>query len=271
MQQSLSTTNEICTIQVIIPIYKDLLTHYERLSLKSGFDKFSKYTKVLVKPLGLNTSEIENEFEFDKIEEFDPIYFKGREGYNKLMLSTEFYERFLDSTYLLILQLDVFVFNNELPMWIEKNFDYVGAPWVSGSSISKNLHAVKMLIGKIFSNKHVIFKFQTRDRVGNGGFSLRKVRSHYDATIKLKAVIDFYIQNLGVHNYNEDVFWSMEPVRCGLDFKIPSMQEALPFAFDTNPAKMYVLNNKKLPMACHGWFSRKHIEFWSKIIEVDVN
>ncbi|MFR4025094.1 MAG: DUF5672 family protein [Alistipes indistinctus] len=38
-----------------------------------------------------------------RIESFDPSFFAGRYGYNHLMLSAEFYRRFLNWEYILIL------------------------------------------------------------------------------------------------------------------------------------------------------------------------
>ena len=68
------------------------------------------------------------------METFDPAYFTSIQGYNRLLLSTEFYQRFLGSAYLLICQLDVFVFRDELAGWVARGYDYVGAPWVSSTA-----------------------------------------------------------------------------------------------------------------------------------------
>ena len=68
----------------------------------------------MVKPDGLDTSALQARFPFKAVETFDPGYFKSIQGYNRLLLSTGFYERFLASAYLLICQLDVFVFRDDL-------------------------------------------------------------------------------------------------------------------------------------------------------------
>ena len=51
-----------------------------------------------------------------------------------LMLSPFFYESFLDFKYVLIHQLDVFIFKDELNYWCNQNYDYIGAPWFKDSS-----------------------------------------------------------------------------------------------------------------------------------------
>ena len=61
---------------------------------------------------------------------FEKKYFEGLAGYNKLMLSDEFYSAFSSYVYILICQPDVFVFADTLLQWAQKGYDYIGAPWI---------------------------------------------------------------------------------------------------------------------------------------------
>ena len=94
------------------------------------------------------------------------------------MLSFNFYESFLDYKYILIYQLDAFVFKDDLIFWCNKNYDYVGAPWIA--SISNNPFTLLLnKISSIFDSKEKKERKKIFFKVGNGGFSLRKVASHY--------------------------------------------------------------------------------------------
>ncbi|MDE7155830.1 MAG: hypothetical protein K2N79_06045, partial [Muribaculaceae bacterium] len=75
-----------------------------------------------------------------------------------------------------------------------------------------------------------------------------------------------FIDNPGNHIYNEDVFFSTEVNKHGLDFKYPTWQEALNFSFDKYPALCFSLNGDKLPMGCHAWYKRRMRKFWFPII-----
>lgn len=259
-------------IAIVVPIYKTNLNNYEKVSLNSILNVFANCRKIIVKPEGLSVSEIDHFEEFDGVESFSSSYFESISAYNELMLSRCFYERFISYKYILVTQLDVYLFSNKIGYWLEQDYDYVGAPWVSNSYFSILFYRIRMLVEKnIFKNHSKIYKYETRNEVGNGGFSLRKVESHINVIDKMQDKIVHYLNNQRQHSFNEDVFWSMEPIRNGINFRKPSMKEALKFAFDTNPEKMLKLNDNCLPMACHGWYKRKHLKFWRKIILGHIN
>lgn len=101
-------------VKVVIPIYKNTFSKMEMRSLTQAYEVLHSYPLVVIKPFSLNLSELQVEFPKLIVTSFDDNYFKGISGYNHLMLTSEFYERFLDSQYILIYQLDAFVFHDEL-------------------------------------------------------------------------------------------------------------------------------------------------------------
>ena len=123
-------------VKVIIPIYKNTFTATEKRSLMQAYDILKAYPLVVIKPESLDLSELQAEFPRLTFTSFDDAYFKGISGYNRLMLASGFYERFLDSTYILIYQLDAFVFRDELKEWCSKGYDYIGAPWLQNRYIA---------------------------------------------------------------------------------------------------------------------------------------
>lgn len=255
-------------IEIIIPVYRSELTTVEEISLKSCFRVLKEYVIVLCKPTGLNTSKIESDFNFTRIECFDSSYFDSVASYNRLMLSTSFYERFIHSKYILIFQTDAFIFYDDLDRWISYNYDYVGAPWISKSNFGKCIPFVKMCMDKyLLQKKDIIHKYERQNRVGNGGFSLRKTKTHRDICIALKDDIERFLAHQDQYFFNEDIYLSIVPQRKGFDFKTPTIKEAKTFAWDVKAKMLYKKTGGKLPMAAHGWFTPKNLPFWLPIIE----
>lgn len=117
-------------VKVIIPIYTTELSDTEWISLDRCFDILKRYSICFVIPDGLDMTVIEKRYGKRETYSFDKSYFKGLKGYNRLMLSSEFYKTFSDTKYILIHQTDAFVFRDELEQWCSHNFDYIGAPWI---------------------------------------------------------------------------------------------------------------------------------------------
>lgn len=253
----------VAQLAVAVPVYRSTLDANEALSLESTFRALGAHHLVMVKPDGLDTAAIEARYPFRAVERFGPQYFGSTSAYNRLLLSTEFYERFLASAFLLVCQLDVFVFRDDLAAWLARGYDYVGAPWVSGSALGLELHRLKFLASRLVpGGRDRVHDYETRNRVGNGGFSLRRVETHHRLSLELRDTIARYASRQG-HHFHEDVFWSVEPQRQGLPFRTPPVEEAMSFAWDVNPERLFALAGGRLPMAAHGWFKRRHLGFWA--------
>ncbi len=234
---------------IIIPIYKPVADKYEEISFRQCIKILSKHPISIVTFKELNTDWYENllkEAAVDFfIEYFDADYFKSTSGYSQLMTSKEFYHRFSTYKYMLLYQLDAYVFNDELDYWCKQGYDYIGAPWFNGWNAP-----TKEITG-----------------VGNGGFSLRKIetfrKAHY-MFIKPRTKIKEYLHALGllVFGKNEDIV--IHRFGKAGRLKIPSEQEALGFAFDTHPALSFRMNGEKLPFGCHAWGKNK--VFWDSYI-----
>ena len=246
-------------VTVVIPIYKTALLDFEITSLNRCIEILGQYSIVFVQPESLDASAINFEGRISS-EKFPDHYFKNVFGYNRLMLTDSFYERFTDSKYILIYQLDAYVFKDELLYWCSKNYDYIGAPWIA----SPNTGIKKIL--SLFDSKRKKERSKIFYKVGNGGLSLRKVNSHIAIAKKMKSVIEENL-NRSKDDFRimEDVFWSSIPDQ-DPTFLIPNYEEALGFAFDRKPELALKLNNHNLPFGCHGFEKTKVKDFWAKII-----
>lgn len=247
-------------VAIIIPIYKANLSKTEQMSLNQCIRVLGDFDIVFVKPEKLDSTSINFDGKI-KAESFPDHYFENVYGYNTLMLSEGFYKRFLNYEYMLVYQLDAFVFKNELKAWCDKGYDYIGAPWIASPNT-----VLKRFLG-LFDSKRKKERQKIFFKVGNGGFSLRNVAKSYKIAHEMKKEIelnlkrdtnDFYIM--------EDVFWSITVPKQYPDFKIPEYKEALGFAIDRKPHLALKLNDNKLPFGCHGFDKPKVETFWRDIL-----
>lgn len=259
------------TVKILIPIYKSYFGELEEQSFLQCIKVLKKYEIILVQPEGIDNSYITDKFDTIRVENFPKHYFQNIEGYNELLLSSIFYERFLDADFILIYQLDAFVFKDELAEWCQKGYDYIGAPWIASpkNSIGSKLFN---LIARKFRSKKKNDREQTFFKVGNGGFSLRKTASHYSI---VKQNEPFILELLSAKEKEiyaiEDVFWSLKAPEFDEQFRIPDYQEALRFAIDRKPKIALALNNNQLPFGCHGINKPKVIAFWKPILDSQAN
>jgi Protein of unknown function (DUF5672) len=261
---------------VIIPLYKNTFSEFEEISITQCFRVLKDFPIIIVKPNSLYINPLRKKFQNFLVESFNDSYFDSVHSYNKLMLSEEFYERFLDYEFMLIHQLDAFVFKDELAYWCRQNYDYIGAPWrieiEFNSKIEESIWQIKQKFalwlnlkeeryGK-YGPKEIIMK----RGVGNGGFSLRRVKKFYDLVKKNEKAIDKYMELAKTHPaYNEDMFFGIEANRYFPRLRIPYWEIALKFAVEHLPEKAYKLNGG-LPFGCHAW-DIYETEFWKDKIE----
>lgn len=261
--------NSTKQVAVIIPFYKNDITAYEEIALKQCFKILNGYDVIAVKPNHLHLPAKVTKYPFFKTVAFDDGYFSSIQGYNRLMLDAIFYQAFLNYEYVLIHQLDAFVFADELTGWCNSGFDYIGAPWIR--PVRQGF--IKSIKNSIENYIHVRYNIkknglpspkQLINRVGNGGFSLRRTQLFYDLSIKYSGQIAAY-NNHNSHYFNEDVFWSIEINRKHKLLNIPGYKTALKFAFEFHPAQALTLNNQKLPFGCHAW--DLELDFWRPVFK----
>lgn len=241
-------------VVVVIPIYKNELSKSERKSLDRCLEILINHPITIICPDQLKfDSNFFNNVDV-KFQVFDKAYFKSVDTYSKLMLSTEFYKRFLNYKYILIYQLDAFVFRDELLEWCNKGFDYIGAPWMDEAnyqSWSKDFSLLRKTLKRL--NINFI------NYVGNGGFSLRNVK-------KCFLTLLLFNNKVSKFKHNEDIFWSYFVTSYLPFFRVADLQTALKFSFETCPEKCYILNQHQLPFGCHAW-EKHNIDFWRKFLD----
>ncbi|QEC76385.1 DUF5672 family protein [Mucilaginibacter ginsenosidivorax] len=257
-------------VVVIVPIYKNELSALEKVALAQMQRVLAAYPRIVVKPESLVLSDEIASFNFTGEESFEDHFFKGIEGYNALMLSDIFYGRFLGYEFMLIHQLDAFVFTDELALWCNQPYDYIGAPWIPPGKYPDIVKAIKSKIQFYYHARYNVQKngvpspMQYEYKVGNGGLSLRRVNKFHELSISMRHKMDIYLTR-HEHEFNEDIFWSIEVNRKRKLLKIPSWKAALKFSIEQPPARCIELNNNQLPFGCHAW--DLYPDFWRPIFK----
>ena len=227
---------------VIIPIYKQKYSEREKMSLVQCCKILAKHNFLLVCPNDLDIKEYVELLNFYKInytiERFENKFFESLKEYNQLMLDVEFYKKFSLYDFMLVYQLDAYVFRDELEYWCGKNYAYIGAPWFEGFNLSNR-------------NSELL------DISGNGGFSLRKISNFISILNQQKKTVAL----------NEDLFFSKYAPKLDSTFNVAPPEVVMHFSFECQPRRLYQMTGNKLPFGCHAWEKYDPI-FWNNFIKI---
>lgn len=269
-------------VVVLIPVYKDVPDSSEITSIRQTLRILGQYPIVFLGPHLLNSSSYQSlcieegvPFVFSG---FDSRYFKGIEGYNRLLLSSFFYERFSDYEYALIAQPDVYIFRNDLDQFLQYGYDYYGAPLIDCVDEGKITYMFEAGGNGGFSLRNIksaMRVFKTKKRIYNGSEcwqELKKFHKGFELFLFIpiwilmlfgfRNNVKWYINRFG---RNEDLFWTGYANQIDHQFKPAPVEVEIGFSWEKFPGELYKLNNKKLPMGCHAWLIRDPI-FWKPFI-----
>ena len=226
-------------VAVVIPVPRMPLQRDEEISFRQLRHHLFAYDSILIAPATLDVDALGL-----PVRRFPDSCFTSVGSYNRLLLTPTFYDAFSDYEYILTYQLDCLVFSGDLDRWCDRGWDYVGAPWFPNFTAGPE--------GGLW-------------RVGNGGFSLRRV----DAFRRLLQRSDVTGFLEGYHG-QEDVFWSFEAQQFDPGFRIPEPAEAVAFSIESNPRHCFELNGNALPFGCHYW-NRIDRPFWEHFLAPGVS
>ncbi len=262
---------------VVIPVYKQEISHTELLSLMQCLSLFTDYRVCLVGPESLDYSCFLTISDQLQVEKFPDRYFVSLGAYSALLLAEEYYSRFAEHDYMLICQLDAFAFTNQLEYWCGKGYDYIGAPWRDDSG---NLSGV-----------------------GNGGFSLRRIAAclqvlqstsrenpeeYWDYlrqnTSTLQCLVRYpvkIIKHMGIgtdlksflrkyirKECPEDRFWGIHARRFLADFIVAPTEEAIRFSVEAGLEDCMDIYSETPPFGCHReWYLEMLLNYINSELE----
>ena len=254
-------------VVIVIPVYKEVLTEAERISLEQVLRVMYNHDFSLVCPADLNETPYTHYFDQQgvkvDIQRFDNTYFKSIEGYNRLLLSHEFYARFEKWEYILIHQLDCLVLKDELKKWVATDYDYIGSPWVDTDRTFRVYESLNYSRWRWLGwlKRRIDFNRGEYVTVGNGGFSLRKVKRFRKISLALSV---FFSRHLKGH-LNEDYVWSILVPKYFAKFKVPAAVMASNFALEKVSSSIDLDAIESLPMAVHAW-EKYYPEWWNSLL-----
>ena len=228
---------------IIIPIYREFITPQEDFNLSNTINLLKdRYDICILCPNKMKTDWLNEKFKMKlmvfKVSSFN---FTSKESYSRMLERPQFYEPFFPWKYMLIVQPDVWLFNNptkSLEYFIDKNPIYVGAPWTKD-------YASKIGINEPAS--------------GNGGLSLRDtkrlsniLKNSIHKNFKLKTVEDQFITYM---LYKEKQMFSAD--------------EAKFFSIDNEPEHWKKSLDKAIPFGVH-MPKKEWQEFWKPMIFEDI-
>lgn len=259
-------------IVVVIPVYLSTLSATDSIALTQCLKVLSDYDIVIVKPQNLSLVEITSQYELPQIINFPDECFSSLRAYNKLVLSEAFYRCFENYSYMLIHQLDAYVFKDELLFWANKGYDYIGAPWIPWRgkkylSVRKRFSLfIRRNYWKIFDRDKLYQEKFHFYLVGNGGLSLRRIDKMIQVTSYFKEMIDCKLAD-DKPFLPEDLFLNVALTKRKYRLKRPSYRIAMKFSMELNPDWAYKKNKNQLPFGCHNWMHEKMYPFWSQFIK----
>lgn len=228
---------------VVIPYASNNLNEIEKISISQAIKVLSSHDIVLVTP---DNIELESNYRELKQIRVPSCFFGSIDAHNRLLSSVFFYELFSDYEYMLLYHLDAFVFSDKLIQFCDLGYDFIGAP------------APK-----------TYWMFLDR-RIGNGGFSLRRISSYINVMKNSEEIF-----RLAESRFSQIATTSMKSLEdqligyCGQigwrGFSIPDESIAFQFSVEFNIDGVYQGIKEHLPFGCHRWHKYR-LETWWPII-----
>ncbi len=263
---------------IVIPFHRSNMKPDEECSLRQCARIYSGRRDIaFIVPESLDCSAYTAIMPDAVIRRFSDSFFTSISSYNSLLLTPDFYLRFKEYDYMLIYQLDGWVFRDELDLWCAKDYEYIGGPFFiqdgkkkipvvgnGGVSLRKIKSVLRVLNGtkqKMFPNK-LLWRFFRNYTVGH---------RYIHSLIPLLKMVNIlpnsrgkYLESVrrGTLNQEDVVFYylSREFVPDGL--LMPGLEEASRFSLDAAPREFFA----ELPFTCHAWL-KNDFEFWKKYID----
>lgn len=135
---------------IVLPIYTLFINDFEDASMRQLINICgNKYNIVLLHPSKIEPNSLREiyNYNFSSVE-INNEFFKSQKTYSDMCMKEEFYTLFSEFEYMLIYQLDAWIFVDKIDYFCNMGYDYYGAPHIWTGNNAK---------------------------IGNGGFSLRKI------------------------------------------------------------------------------------------------
>jgi hypothetical protein len=222
----------------LIPIYKSRFSSEEERNVKHSLSNLYGQDCVVswLAPENIDRSYYDGEYCDINWSFHNPTYFRSVRDYSRLLLSEDFYVRYLSYEFILIVQPDSVVLRPTLNYWLDQPYDYIGAPWPKGWE-----YPLPVRSGE------TVRSINCRAFVGNGGLSLRR-------TSKIHALLNSYDDARRAWSEvgnPEDLLISMTAT-LSPNILIPTIGAASMFSRELDKELLQFLTGIELPFGLHG-------------------
>lgn len=223
---------------IVIPVYEEYLTHTTEISINSVIVRYYNIFDIyIIHPDNLNIAyrdefeKIYPKIEFKNISEWSENNIKS---YNSMCLSKSFYERFEEYEYMLLVQTDAYVFEQDLDYWLNLGYDYIGSPsYVQPFQAIKDTYDYVYIpltdFGLDYNGEFVLY---------NGGLSLRKIKS----IIRVLDYIDEKGLNFKEKHICEDMVYSAINLFKDNILNLPDIPLSAAFSWDRTANYCVIMN-----------------------------
>ncbi|MBR6375290.1 MAG: hypothetical protein IKR91_03535 [Alloprevotella sp.] len=263
---------------VVIPIYKTALSEDEKSSLRQCVSVLGRHEIRMVCPESMDISPYEEiAGRSFQAERFDDVFFEDINGYNQLLKDDAFWKRFANFEYMLIYQLDAWVFSDELDAWCSKGYDYIGAPWFE----EHKTHEEGKKLWCVGNGGFSLRRIEAMRRIVSRRFSLIKTprqvfRDEYRGLLTLPRCLFLCQPFFGTNNIQhlrhgkypyEDMFFTYHMKGSRFELSVPGVEEAAAFSFERSPKYLFEeVTSGHLPFGCHAWRKYQYQDFWKRYI-----
>jgi hypothetical protein len=264
------------SVAIVIPLYKLSLNVHEERSLQRALQIFKARPIIFLAPYEFQGTLIKSlsylGLENTSFQYVDDYHLSSIATYNQLLLTQEFYELFTDYTYILIYQLDAYVFTDQLDWWTSKNYDYVGGRiYAHNTSYDRknircagvgglSLRKVKSFISILQEDKQIFFLYDFKDAIQPFNWKGRLPRYlrflMYYSLRKLRVSSkNNRLEYLGL-SINEDIVFGRYVPKYYPTFKVVPEDEALLFCIDQYVEEELRSLQGKMPFGAHAWWTK---------------
>ena len=231
-------------VLVLVPVYHGgALVWNEKIDLAQMEKVFADKELAFLLPRGLRVSwlgDVLARHRSWRVERVSTAWMRSLPAYNQMMLSPAFYKQFQRYDFVLITQLDAFPISDRLNEFCQMAYDVYGAPWIYPWST------------------HEIAGHRVRMRVGNGGFSLRRIGACIDVLERHADVAKEWV-------LSEDIFFAYAGKYLDERLRVAPLRIARQFAVESDALRHVKKCGGQLPFGCHGW-TRYSSAFYQQVL-----
>ena len=268
---------------VAIPLYRETMSENEELSFRRAVSVLGENHPVAAfAPEGMDLSLYTGIFPQLIAERFPAHFFHSVKDYSRLLLSEEFYKRFSSYEWLLVCQLDAWVFRDGLSGWCRKEYDFIGAPIPATWEPDREGRFPVIVGNGGFSLRRVSAFLKVLREGGAPMFSRKRLRGYISHHLReghfFRAFVPL-LRLMGIGNSRrrcldilrkqgacEDMAYTAIAESGGL--RVPSSAEAARFALDGEYLHLFWEPGKSvIPVGLHAWHREEGRQFLKQLGE----